>query len=185
MLIIAVILGFLAVILCVLFFYVIDSIFGGEDFTTSDAAIKVVAAIIRQNHLEHGVLYDLGSARGNFVFTISRECPGLKVYGIDDSWFRTNFARIRSRFHSGHPIFIKQDIFAVDISKADVVFMFLDKALMPRLEKKLFSELKPGSLAITNTTTGVSHFASWPPSSVQIIDKDRPQLGKLFVYAKN
>lgn len=85
--------------------YQFDSLFGAEDFSTSRAAVKAVAAIIRQKHLEQGEVYDLGSARGNFVFKILDECPGLKVHGVDNSLFRTGFAKIRARFHPGPGIY--------------------------------------------------------------------------------
>lgn len=182
--IIAVILGLLFFFISVLIWYTLDSAFGDEDFATNRAAIKAVAEIIRKNNLEQSELYDLGSARGNFVLKILNVCPGLKVYGIDSSRFRTYFARMRALFHSGHAIFIRQDIFAADVSKADIVFMFLDKALMPALERKLLLELKPGAIAITHTVTNTSYFPNWPPSSVHIVNNNHPKQGKLFVYTQ-
>lgn len=63
--------------------YEADSIFGNEDFATSPAAILAVAEILRQNHLEQSLLYDLGSSRGNFIFKILGACPGLKEFLLD------------------------------------------------------------------------------------------------------
>lgn len=178
--IILIFLGLLIFFILILVCYVFDSVFGDLDFSTNRAVIKQVADIIRQKHLGQAQLYDLGSARGNFALKILEVCPDLKVYAIDNSRFRTNFARFRALFQADRPKFTRQDIFKTDLSKADIVYMYLEQSLVFALEKKLFLELKPGAIVIINNT----HFAQWPSDALYFTDKNGQSRGKVFVYTR-
>jgi hypothetical protein len=180
MVFIAIILSLLFFSVCVLFYYLLDSVFGDLDFSTNSAVIKQISDIICQKNLGQAVLYDLGSARGNFVLKIADIFPNLKAYGIDNSWFRTNFARIRALLHPNRPKFVRQDIFKTDVFKADIVFMYLEQSLVSSLEEKLSRELKSGATVIINNT----HFTHWPSSAFYQTDKKDQSRGKVFVYSK-
>jgi trans-aconitate methyltransferase len=179
-LIIFLISALVVIIIGILIYYALDSAFGGLDFSSNRAVISQVAEIIRAKNLGQGVLYDLGSARGNFALKISDIFPNLKVYGIDDSRFRVNFARVRALLHRRRPQFYRQDIFNTDISAADFVYMFLEQDLVSELEEKLFLEMKPGSTVIINNT----HFTNWPSSAFYQTDKNNQKRGRVSVYAK-
>ena len=63
--------------------------------------------------------------------------------------------------------FIRNNIFDVDLSNADIVYTYLWYDLMPPLEQKLQKELKSGSIVITNT----SNFPTWKPIQTVITYK--------------
>jgi hypothetical protein len=154
-----------------------------EDFITSNEAVQRIGSIIIARDYHRGLLYDLGSCRGTFVFGILDVCPDLRVVGIDKSRLRTWCARLLSIFHNNrnHPTFLKADIFETDVSRIDVAFAYLPRPLMPALETKLQRELKPGSLLITYRV----HLPSWQPSQVFQTDVHRPERNNIFVYQKN
>jgi len=123
-------------------------LFGGEDFETSREATEQIGRIISDHHLDRGLLYDLGSCRGDFALNLNRACPSLRIVGIDYSLVRTWFARLWS-VGINALTFLKADLFDVDVSAADICFIYLPRPMMPSIEAKLQREMKPGSLVIT------------------------------------
>ena len=165
-----VILVFLFLGVCGLFVVLADGAFGGLDFKSNQAAINQVIGIIKQRHLETGVFYDLGSARGKFALKIAKAFPKLQVSGIDNNSFRLFLSNIRSKFLKNLN-FKKEDIFKTDVSSANIIYLYLPKELMPEMENKLQHELKPGAWVITNKV----NFPHWLP-----VEK----INDLSIYAK-
>ena len=159
-----------------------DILFDEPDFETSQEAIGQIGKIIATHNLQNSRLYDLGSCRGGFVFGIKNICPGLQVVGIDKSRMKIWLARLRSLYHRNQnpPKFLKADIFDVDVSKVDLAFVYLPRPLLPALESKLQSDLKPGSLAITYRVS----FPTWQPIQVFVTDLQSQERNKIFVYQK-
>ncbi len=164
------------------FLWMIDIIFGEEDCKTSQEAIKQIGDILIEHHRQNGLLYDLGSCRGDFVFGISRVCPNLRVVGLDKSWLRICFSRLFSFFfkRKNFPKFLKADIFKTDISAADVVFVYLPRPLLPALEAKLQKELKPRAMVVTYRV----NFPTWSSSQVYRTDLRLRDKNNIFVYKK-
>ena len=157
---------------------IIDSIFGGLDFSTSPLATAKIVSIIKAYNQGKGILFDLGSCRGTFASRLKKQLPNLKVYGIDSSKFRTFCSQIKSIFSKHHPKFLTADLFQTDISQADIVYIYLQRDLMPRLQSKLQKELKSKALVVTNTVT----FPSWQPVETYITHPAKPEFEKIFVY---
>lgn len=158
----------------------IDLVAGKEDFATGKLVANQIIQIIKDRKLDNGNFYDLGSCRGEFASKIAKACPNLKVYGIDDSWFRTLLARRRAVFLK-KLTFQRKNIFTVDVSLADIVYVYLPQELMPKLQDKLQKKLKPGALAITYRVS----FGQWTPEQVLAIGSQNSEREKLFVYLKN
>lgn len=171
-----------ALILFAIFFGILtgDSFFGKYDFPTNKFAIKAAAGIIKAYGKQKGILCDLGSARGNFALKVSSYCPELRIVGTDDNFFRIFVSRLRALFLN-RVRFLKGDLFSAKVAEADIVYIYLEKDLMPSLEKKLSAEMKPGSLVISNA----SAFPNWQPKQVLISDPSHPTKQKLFVYVKS
>jgi SAM-dependent methyltransferase len=85
------------------------------------------------------VLYDLGCGDGRILVTAATRY-GTKGFGFDKDPRRVREARENAREHGvDHLVQIEQaDIFTVDLSAADVVFMFL----LPKLNVRLMPQLK-------------------------------------------
>jgi len=170
------------IILCegiIYFLWVIDAVFGGEDYSTSDAAITTIAEIIIFYGLEKSLLYDLGSCRGSFVFGIKKACPDLRVVGIDNSLLRTNFARLARLFHQSKiPVqFLRADVLSIDASKIGLAFVYLPRQVLVLVEAKLQKEMKEGSLLITYRVS----LPHWLPEKVIPTDNNE---NNIYVYRR-
>jgi SAM-dependent methyltransferase len=97
------------------------------------------------------VLYDLGCGDGRIVVTAAKKY-GVKAYGfdIDPKRVEESLANVRSN-KVEHLVTIKQaDIFTLDLSKADVVTLYLLPSLNVRLIPQL-EKLKPGSRIVSHS----------------------------------
>lgn len=157
-------------------------LFGDIDFETSQEAIKQIGEIIVTHNLQNGLLYDLGSCRGGFVYEILKVCPNLQIVGIDNSRIKVWLARLRGFFYKNKnlPRFLKTDIFDTDVSRIDLAFVYLPRPLLLALEAKLQKDLKSGSLAITYRV----NFPTWQPILVFETDLQSREKNKIFVYQK-
>ena len=163
--------------------FALDLLIRGHEVSTSKKAKKALVKIIRQYKPDANFFYDLGCAYGGLSLFIKRTLPILNVCAIDNSMVRIFFVKLRSKILKLKIDFKKQDIFAVDLCQADIVYAYLWYNLMPPLEKKLQNELKNGSVVITNT----SNFPTWQPVYKIVINPEAsvvPCPEMLFVYIK-
>ncbi|MGC8856949.1 MAG: SAM-dependent methyltransferase [Anaerolineae bacterium] len=110
-----------------------------------------IRAALRLAQLKPGeTLYDLGAGDGRVLLLAVKEF-GAQAVGIEvgplqwargrgNLWF--NGIRRGVRLERG-------DFWQADLSAADVVFVYLTAAQMPRLQKKLAAELRPGARVVT------------------------------------
>lgn len=159
---------------------IFDAFFGGHDLSTTRRAAKKISDIISRYNKGRGVMYDLGSCRGECILNVLKYSPNLSALGIDRSGFRVKLCRIKSFLLRRKARFIKGDIFKANISNADVVYLYLDQKDVTALQEKLRSELRPGAIIITNTQT----LPNWTADSTHIVHQDRPGFEKLFTYIK-
>ena len=157
---------------------VVDSALGGYGFSTSARATLKVISIIQSHKKNSGVMYDLGSNHGKVVLKIKKFLPKWEVCGLDNDVIRIVWSKTKTFFAQHRPSFLKIDIFEADVSKADVVYVYLPSSLMPALRKKLQKEMKPGSMVITSTV----FFEGWNPSETYITNEKQPEKEKIFVY---
>ncbi len=160
--------------------WLLDMFFGDEDFMTSQEAVQKISQIIVAHDYHHGLLYDLGSCRGGFVLALQKICPSVRVIGIDNSRLRTFFARLAAFFQQrkNSPGFLRANIFNMDVSRVDMVFVYLPRPLLPALEIKLQREMRPGSIAITYRVC----FPTWKPSEIFLTDLAAKERNNIFVY---
>ncbi len=174
-----------AIVFFILSFFAIelDSLIRGHDIPTSKQAAKAIIGVIKDYGSEGKNFYDLGCSRGSLSLAMKKSLPGLKICGVDNSPIKIFFAKLRSKIFGRKIDFKKKDIFALDLSRADIVYAYLWYDLMPRLERKLKKELKRGSIVITNTTS----FPNWRPNRKIITSKETsriPDFETIFIYFK-
>jgi len=164
------------------FVLMIDSIVRGHDLPTSRRATKALFKIISEHKTARN-FYDLGCAHGTLAVRVKRKFPLLCIYGIDNNPVRIFFAKIRAFLFRQNIKFLRKDIFEVNLSDADIIYIYLWYDIMPPLEKKLQSELKQGAIVITST----SNFPRWKPIQ-KIVTYPKvsktPDFETLFVYQK-
>lgn len=108
--------------------------------------------------VKNKIFYELGSGDGRVVIQAAQ--LGAKAIGIEQSWLRILYSRRQAKkLNLPNASFEHGNIFKKNYLNADVVFIYLLKPAVARLEKKLFSELKQGAIVITQTY----HFPNWKP----------------------
>lgn len=169
-------------LICVVVFYLIlfaDAVFGGLNFASSKKTTAIVAKIV--NHFRgEGFLIDLGCSDGKFLLGLRKIYQNLNLVGIDNSLFRISLARFKSRLKNAKITFYREDLFKTDISKANIIYIYLDKSLLPSLEQKFEKEMKQGAMVVScgNPLPG------WKILSEHVTDFIHPNFQKLFVYKK-
>lgn len=99
---------------------------------------------------KNDVVYDLGCGDGTALMTAAKEF-GAQGVGVEIDPLRYWYAQIAILFGglAKQIKIIRKNFFAVDISPATVVIMYLIPKTLNRLKPKLLKELKPGTRIVT------------------------------------
>jgi ribosomal protein L11 methylase PrmA len=116
-----------------------DVVYVGTPYDVVSAMLKL--ARTKRNDL----VYDLGCGDGRMVVLAARKygCRGIG-FDIDPERIAAALENVRRNGVGGLVKIVQQDIFEVDLSKADVLLLYL----LPSINEKLmpqFKKLKPGS----------------------------------------
>jgi SAM-dependent methyltransferase len=97
------------------------------------------------------LVYDLGSGDGRLLILAARRYRARGV-GVEVDPFLAWAARALVRIAGvGRQVrIIRDDLYRVDLSPADVVFLYLNHAANTRLQPKLARELRPGSRVVSH-----------------------------------
>ncbi len=107
-----------------------------------------VERILKLAEIKTGeVFYDLGCGDGRLVGVASR--AGAKASGFDISLLPYLLARLRLAREKGNPKIIFKNFFKQDLSKADIVYLFLTPPVMTKVKDKLVAGLKKGTRVIS------------------------------------
>ena len=88
---------------------------------------------------------DLGCGNGALLIPLAKRFPKHEFYGYDWNIVAYVWAKIRTRRFKNVHIY-RQDFMQVDLSKMNMAFCFLIKALIPRISKKVQKEMPNGAL---------------------------------------
>uniref|UniRef100_A0A7S3V4K3 DOT1 domain-containing protein n=1 Tax=Chaetoceros debilis TaxID=122233 RepID=A0A7S3V4K3_9STRA len=112
---------------------------------------------------------DLGSGDGRVVFRAAREGYFYKSIGYEINPVLHAVACLRgiTPKYVHNTKFKMQDLWSVDLTKADVVAVYGLYPIMDKLGKKMKSELRPGSIVVSNVFT----IPGWKPLSGSSSDK--------------
>jgi hypothetical protein len=89
------------------------------------------------------LLYELGSGDGKVLIHAAKK--GYKAVGYEINPLLYAISMVRTRKYRNSIQIILGNYWKADISKADGVYVFLLDRFMERLDKKLCSELRPGT----------------------------------------
>lgn len=99
-----------------------------------------------------GTLYELGSGWGTLAFPLAKKYPNCSVVAYENSFVPYYFSRLRLCFSRHKNLHIKkQDFFNKDLSQASMIVCYLYPRAMQKLKKKFETELKKGTLVVSNT----------------------------------
>ncbi|MDO8436058.1 MAG: class I SAM-dependent methyltransferase [bacterium] len=120
--------------------------------------------------LRPGMLfYDLGSGDGELLFYLSKKY-NVNCVGIEISPLLFLYSKIKSLFYKNVKIYYG-DFYKYDLSKADIVYIFLLPKSYARLRKKLETELRKDVKII---------LSSWPFEDCEPNQIDKKE--KAFTY---
>jgi hypothetical protein len=106
---------------------------------------------------------DLGSGDGRLLIAAAR--AGATAVGYEFHPLLIFWSRLAIRFHGlqGLAEVRRGDLWAADVSKADVVSIYMMPWWMLRMQKKLRAELKPGCRVVSNAFL----FPDWAPAAYE------------------
>ena len=145
------------------------------------------AAVVRQmlilSKLKPGeVLYDLGSGDGRAVIMAAKDF-GAKSVGIElrDDLTKKALTSIHEFGLTEKSQIFQNDIFEVDLSPANVVFLYLTTSANERIKPKLEKELKTGTRIVSHDY----EILGWKAKKIENFCEN-PKLGypshTLYVY---
>ena len=130
------------------------------------------------------VFYDLGAGDGRTVIMAAQEF-GARAVGIE---LREDLAKkaLQTVYQLGlqdRVTILHSNLFDVDISPADVVFLYLTTSANEKIKPKLEAELKPGARVVSHDY----EIVGWKPFKVEEFCEN-PSLGypshTLYLYKK-
>src|SRR5688572_27307168 len=125
---------------------------------------------------------DLGSGDGRIVFAALEGRPGVRAVGVDidaDLVKKAN-AAAKAQGLGERARFLHQNAFDADLSKVDVIFMWLFPELMRLLRPKILAQARPGTRVVVATWD----LGSWPPDAVDDQGGALPAIRKWIVPAR-
>ena len=111
------------------------------------AMIEDVAQTLKKK--KNQLVMDLGSGWGTLLLPLARQFPNHNFIGIDHGWLPYLVSRFRARKMKNIKFYC-QDLFNADISKADIIFLFLLPHEMKKVSIKCQAEAKEGTLLYAN-----------------------------------
>jgi precorrin-6B methylase 2 len=133
---------------------------------------EVVEGMLELAQVKKGdVVYDLGSGDGRIVITAAKKYGAQAVgFEIDPELIKESRESIRKQGLEKLAEIREQDILTVDLSRANVLTMFLLQRVNLRLRPKILSEMAPGSRVVSHT---FDMGEDWKPDKVvQINGRD-------------
>jgi tRNA A58 N-methylase Trm61 len=97
------------------------------------------------------ILFDLGSGDGRAIIMAAQDFGATSV-GVElrDDLAKRALDNIRKLDLNVKTKIIQKDIFTVDLSSANVVFLYLTTSANERIKPKLEGELKPGTRVVSH-----------------------------------
>jgi len=111
---------------------------------------KIIKEIIENLEIrEDSVIYELGCGQANFLGAIGKRYKKVKMFGIEYSFLPYLLAQLQDVFVKNNITILKRNFFKVDLSKADIIYCYLNLDTMRRLEEKFRKECKKGAVVVS------------------------------------
>lgn len=124
---------------------------------SKDAALESMLRLGKPTKKD--LIIDLGSGDGKVVLACAKK--GFSAVGVEiNPWLVWSAKRQAKNLRLEHKAqFICSNFWSIDYSQYDLLFLYGTAPIMGKLEKKLQSELKPGTRVVSNHF----QFLTWKP----------------------
>jgi len=147
--------------------------------------LPVVRRLLTLAQLRPGeVLYDLGAGDGKPVIVAAEEF-GARAIGIElrEDLAKRTMKKVYDLGMQDRVKIINEDLFRVDLSQADVVYMYLTTSANEKVRPKLEAELKRGTRVVSHDY----EITGWRPTKIERFCEN-PRLGfpkhTLYLYKR-
>ena len=111
-------------------------------------------------------VFDLGCGDGRIAIAAAKERGARAVcVDIDPQRIRESRASAERSGVAERIMFLEQDLFETDLSRATVVALFLSPGLNAKLRPKLWRDLKPGARVVSY----VHDMGDWLPKETRVV----------------
>ncbi len=162
-------------VLVVLITFIVGSVSAAPWLPTKKNQIRELVKIVP---VKKGmIVYDLGCGDGSVIFALARFNPNVKMIGLEISLLPYFIALLNKFFYFKKYKNIKikyKNLFFEDLSKADLVFIFLFNKCYGRLISKFKKELKDDCTVVVE---------AWPLPDIKEVKKIKKEnLLSIFLY---
>ena len=113
-----------------------------------EAMLADAVSYLTKQHQKQTIM-DLGSGWGSLLLPLAKQFPEHTFIGIEYGYIPYIVSCLRAKKLKNIQ-FIRQDFFTSDISRADVIFLFLLTSTMAKLSAKCIAEAKHNAIAYVN-----------------------------------
>jgi len=154
------------ILVAVLCFWLGTSLFGAPWIPTSGGIVRKM--LFMADVKPGDVVYDLGSGDGRIMITAAKEFHARSVgIEINPLWVFWTRLIVTNLGLMDQAKVVWGNFFREDLSKADIVTLYLLQGTNDRLKSKLERELKPGTCVVSHVFT----FTGWDPVKVDAESK--------------
>ncbi len=140
---------------------------------------SVMDAMIRMAHLNgNETVFDLGAGDGRLLAAVLKKYPRVSAVGYEViptvwllGWIRKSFQRASFTLHL-------KDALTADVSRADVIFLYLFPEVMNDLRKMFDAQLRPGTLVVSNTFK----FSGKEPEATETVRLSTGRIVSIHMY---
>jgi predicted RNA methylase len=147
---------------------------------------QVIRQMLVLSELKHGeVFFDLGAGDGRTVVMAAKDF-GARAVGVElrEDLVKKALSTVYDAGLQDRITIVNGDMFAVDLSSADVIFLYLTTSANEKVKPKLESELKPGVRIVSHDY----EIVGWKPAKVENFCEN-PTLGypshTIYLYKKS
>jgi len=139
---------------------------------------EVVRKMLELANVKAGeIVYDLGSGDGRILIAAAKDFNARATgYEIREDLIKRAMERIKSMDLTKAITIVNADLFTADLTKPDVVTLYLTTTANEKLKPKLEKELKDGARVVSHDFS----FSEWKPVTVST---QEPAGHTIYLYA--
>lgn len=100
---------------------------------------------------EHPQIYSLSCGRSGFLFEAGKRYPGAELIGVENDLMPYLLAKFQLYFRKTDiKVIYQKDLYKLDVSRADLIYCYLDIDRLRDLPKKFRFECRPGTIVFSN-----------------------------------